>query len=348
MSDERLKTKVGALILVAVTLLVGFVVLLGGFTVGAKRTLYVELADSGSMLYGAPVKIAGVRAGRVDEVRFLVDRDARRSEPRREAEPRVNVRVRVLISVEMAPSVRHDSEFYVTTQGVLGEKYLEILPGSPESPEWAEGSYIRGNDPPRVDLLFAKADAILGRVDALLSGGGDLDLADLVTTLTRLIKNLDRFLEENRERMDRIVVNVDGALVDGRAVVAAARAGVGDGSEVRAILANARQLTSSLVRDAGPLTAQARTTLARADASLAQLQDLLQAHRSEIDAALGDLPRITERVRTLTRDAVAIASGLAEGRGTVGQLLVERELYDDIKEMLRDLKRHPWKVLWKE
>ena len=48
------------------------------------------------------------------------------------------------------------------------------------------------------------------------------------------------------------------------------------------------------------------------------------------------------------RDAAAITQGIGTGRGTIGQLIVDQEIYDDLKEMLRDLKRHPWKMLWKE
>ena len=350
MSDEGIKIKVGALIVVAVTLLVGFVVLLGSFSVGEKRILHLELTDSCSMLSGAPVKIAGVRAGRVQAVDFLVERDARQSAPRVVGEPRVNVRVRIAIDAAMAPAVRHDSEFYVTTQGVLGEKYLEIIPGSDAAPEWAEGSYIRGHDPPRLDLLFAKADAILGQVEQLLTGGdGDsLNVGELIGSLTRLTKNLDSFVHDHRAEMDRIVVNVDQAIIDTRAAVAGVRHAVGDGEDLRATISSTRRVAEAVARDAGPLTAQLRQTMATADRSLTEVSALLTSHKADIDAALGDLPGITRRTKDLTRDAAAITAGLTKGRGTIGQLLTDRELYDDLKEMLRDLKRHPWKMLWKE
>ena len=349
MSAERgIKVKVGALIVVATALLVGFVVLLGSFSVGEKRVLHLELADSGSVRSGAPVKIAGVRAGRVEAVEFLVARDARQSAPLREGEPRVNVRLRIAIDAKMAASVRGDSEFFVTTQGVLGEKYVEIVPGSAGAPEWPEGSYIRAHDPPRLDLLFAKADAILGQVQQLESGGGDLDIGELLGALTRLTKNLDRFVEDHRARMDDIVVNIDGALVDARAIVAGARAAVGDGAELRATVVAARRLVEGLSRDAGPLTKQARHTLETADRSLTEVSALLTSHKDDIDRALGDLPAITRRARDVARDTAAITAGLTKGRGTVGQLLLDREIYDDLKEMLRDLKRHPWKMLWRE
>jgi phospholipid/cholesterol/gamma-HCH transport system substrate-binding protein len=37
-----------------------------------------------------------------------------------------------------------------------------------------------------------------------------------------------------------------------------------------------------------------------------------------------------------------------KGNGTAGALLVREEIYADLREMIRDLKRNPWKFFWKE
>jgi phospholipid/cholesterol/gamma-HCH transport system substrate-binding protein len=52
------------------------------------------------------------------------------------------------------------------------------------------------------------------------------------------------------------------------------------------------------------------------------------------DRTLAEARVITERVRS--------------GGGTVGLLLADDEIYDDLKELLRDLKQHPWKLVWKQ
>jgi phospholipid/cholesterol/gamma-HCH transport system substrate-binding protein len=36
------------------------------------------------------------------------------------------------------------------------------------------------------------------------------------------------------------------------------------------------------------------------------------------------------------------------GKGTVGALVMDEALYDDLQEMLRDLKHNPWKFFWKQ
>ena len=46
--------------------------------------------------------------------------------------------------------------------------------------------------------------------------------------------------------------------------------------------------------------------------------------------------------------AAHIVAQVRRGRGTAGALVMDREIYEDIKEMVRDLKRNPWKFFWKE
>ncbi len=44
----------------------------------------------------------------------------------------------------------------------------------------------------------------------------------------------------------------------------------------------------------------------------------------------------------------SIVSHIKKGEGTVGALVMDEEIYDDVQEMVRDLKHNPWKFLWRE
>jgi phospholipid/cholesterol/gamma-HCH transport system substrate-binding protein len=54
------------------------------------------------------------------------------------------------------------------------------------------------------------------------------------------------------------------------------------------------------------------------------------------------------KVQAVATDASALVGDIKKGRGTVGALLVDQQIYDDLKELTRDLKRNPWKFFWKE
>ena len=52
-------------------------------------------------------------------------------------------------------AIHEDADFYVTTEGVLGEQLLAIEPGTPQRPVLAENSIVKGIDPPRLDLFLS-------------------------------------------------------------------------------------------------------------------------------------------------------------------------------------------------
>ena len=80
---KALEIKVGALIVVSLGLLVGFVALLGGLQLSPTYRVFVDYDFSGNIHSGAPVKISGIKVGKVDDVLFLggeLDPDTRVSE----------------------------------------------------------------------------------------------------------------------------------------------------------------------------------------------------------------------------------------------------------------------------
>jgi phospholipid/cholesterol/gamma-HCH transport system substrate-binding protein len=70
--------------------------------------------------------------------------------------------------------------------------------------------------------------------------------------------------------------------------------------------------------------------------------------QERIRKALGDLAQLAERANATAADAQAIVSHIKTGKGTVGALVMDEEIYDDMQEMIRDLKHNPWKFLWRE
>ncbi len=56
---------------------------------------------------------------------------------------------------------------------------------------------------------------------------------------------------------------------------------------------------------------------------------------------------ITDKLMKIADLAEAIMMRLEEGKGTIGKLLVEEKIYDDLASFVEDIKKHPWKLLHK-
>src|SRR5258706_5079498 len=116
MGPRSMEVKVGVLILVALGLLAGFVVVMGGLSFQPTYTVYVDFDNPGGLKTGAPVRIAGVKVGRVAAVEFRG-----RGTDVRSREHQALIRVVASLESQFKTSVFENSRWFVTTQGVLGE-----------------------------------------------------------------------------------------------------------------------------------------------------------------------------------------------------------------------------------
>ncbi len=338
MSERSIEVKVGVLILVAMGLLAGLVLVMSGFSFERTYPIYVDFDNPGGLQSGGPVRMAGVRVGTVKEMRFMggvVDPKTKR---------RTVVRAELSIYKKIKSSIHDDALFYVTTQGVLGEQFLAIDPGSPDHPILAEESIVKGIDPPRLDLFLAKAYELL---DTALTGiqNNRALIGEIADNTAKLLKGLSTVVTEHKERIDRIVVNLEQLSVESVGLVHDARARVNDPRVTRS-LENIERISTDLQRESGPLLKDAREGMANLNRATALVGDPKEQERYR--RALHDLAELLGRANVAAADAQVVVAKIKKGEGTVGALVMDEEIYDDIQEMVRDLKHNPWKFLWRE
>lgn len=335
---RTLELKVGALVVVSLGLLVGFVALLGGLSLQPGFRVFVDYDFSGNIHSGAPVKISGIKVGQVEEVRFLGG----------QLDPQVNrrVQVRLVVKIEQRAhaAIRKDAEFFVNTQGVLGEQYLEIAPGSYEKPELDPGSIVRGVDPPRTDLIIARLYEFLDAVTTLLREDKEV-LRDLLRSGAKVARSFDQLLGENHDNIKKLVTDLDRLTSESADLIAKLDKGIGSPEELRKTLANVESITTALRTDLGPLLQKTRRALDGVGDVAAMLGP---DEKKKIMRSIDELLALSMKAQALATDAAAITGDLRKGKGTAGALLVDPQVFDDLKELARDLKRNPWKFFWKE
>ena len=149
--------RVGLVIIVSVILLGLSVIFIGQLgDVFADRYQLVALMESASGLRpGAPVQVAGRGVGQVERVEFIDPGDRGDSE--------AAVAVWLGVNVSVREQIRRGSRARVRTQGMLGDRLIDIEPGSVDSAILAPGDTI-GTAPALSfdELLGQSADAVLG------------------------------------------------------------------------------------------------------------------------------------------------------------------------------------------
>jgi phospholipid/cholesterol/gamma-HCH transport system substrate-binding protein len=337
--ERSIEVKVGVVILVSLGILAAFVLVMGGLSFEKMFAVYVDFDNPGGLQAGAPVRIAGVKVGSVKELAFL----GGKLDPK--TGRRTLVRAKLAIEEKVRPAIHDNADFYVTTQGVLGEQYLAIDPGTGERPMLAEDTIVKGIDPPRLDLFLAKAYDLLDTTVNGIRNNKEL-INDLAVNTAGLLKGMNETLHDNRPRIDRIVQNVESLSTESNDLVRDARKAYVDNPKIQRMIDNVDHLTTDIQRDSGPLLKDAREAMANLNRVSSTFGDAEE--QAKLKKTLADVAELASRANAAVADAQTIVAHMKKGEGTVGALVMDEAVYDDVQEMIRDLKHNPWKFLWKQ
>lgn len=150
--------------------LVAFVYLL--FNVGNGKglfsnqfILYAKFSDVKGLHHGSEVSLSGLRVGAVRRI-FVMEGEGK------------ELKVELSIDRDIVKWIRQDSVAMIRTQGVLGDKYVEISIGTGDVPVLEEGALIKSGD----------------EVGIFEKGG------NLVETVTKLAQNLEAITSDIRRQ----------------------------------------------------------------------------------------------------------------------------------------------------
>jgi phospholipid/cholesterol/gamma-HCH transport system substrate-binding protein len=159
---------------------------------------------AGGIEEGSPVRVMGIKVGRVKKIEF---------DPSLKSINGEEVKLKLLISIEDKAwsSVRKDSKFFINLAGVIGEKFLEISPGSSTAETFENGDNVRGEDPPRVDQLISQSYGLAGKIIEIVEKN-EGTATNLITQMDKMLTNLNKTLllleqtSKNKE-MSRLLSN---------------------------------------------------------------------------------------------------------------------------------------------
>jgi phospholipid/cholesterol/gamma-HCH transport system substrate-binding protein len=205
--------KVGFLIIVAVALLIWASFSGGGTSIFQSKVKYRAYFDNvNGLVAGSPVWVAGIEAGNVISVEF-VNLDSARQ---------IEAKFRVLNKV--TNMITTDARVKLGTIGFIGDKYLEIIPGTLTNPRLEPESVIITEPSGDLNAVFAQGQEAVsdaGRLMTNLSeitdrvGKGQGFFGKLVTEdtlyteLTRLLSAMTVLIADIQRNQERITVSLE-------------------------------------------------------------------------------------------------------------------------------------------
>ena len=248
-----------------------------------------------------------------------------------------------------AVRVRADTVARVTGKGLLGDKMIELTVGSPDLPHVAEGSLLPSEEPTDVFSAANKVAAAtvkaIERIEPLAQQLGDPKFAEDIRGSAEDLHSLLDAVAHGDGAMHRLFYDpaeadqIQGALANLEPDLGAAQRDAGE----RAGRDRPRAPGARASRTPSSTTARSRRT-PRAPCS--ELHEDLRAIREGNGLAhallYGDDPsqHVMTNLNAMSDDLRAIVGNLKQGKGTLGALLVDPTVYEDIKSAVGNVERN--------
>ena len=336
MSDERSelgrKLRVGVFILVALTAFLGMIYALGAKSrlFEAKYTIYAEFTEVGGLSEGATVRLAGVQIGRVADVHLP-------------EQPGGKVRVDLAIAKRFANRIRKDSVARIETQGLLGDKIIEISVGTAGALPIGPGDVIASRDPADLGQVVSQGAQTVKDVAALAASlretAEGLKQSGLIDQAGATMANARKVTDQ----IARIVNEVERGKGWANALIYQEPVAL---RQLNGLIASTQRLIDRVERGegaAGVLTSEQSTAAAkRLVAAMDRLGRMVQQPGDDagiLPALLFD-PRyrvVLEDLRVMARNFRDVSDRLAGGKGTLGALVKDEPGEPGIRQASQDL-----------
>ena len=278
--------------------------------------LYAVFNNAAGLDINAPVRMVGVNIGRVKGI-DITERKAR-----------------VILYIDEGRSIDRDAVVTIRSQGILGDKYVGISPGT-SGDYYKTGEVIThtrsGTD---LDSLMDSLQTAGTDLSAILSSlrkvigteEGERSMADILQNTRDLSASLSSLVADNRSRVDSIMANLDKltSRLDGI---------TGENREdIREAIVNIRQVTESLRNDLPTLTG-------KLEGAADQVTGVLSENRENVKETVEQIRRDAELLEETLESVRTIAKRIEDGEGTVGKLINEDETYTSLNETLGSLNK---------
>ena len=327
--------KIGLLAVVALVVASTVIFLLSGESgfFWQRYNLHTKFSNAAGLKAGAPVRVAGVEVGSVEDVKFSG----------------ADVLVTFQLNKEMQPRVTTKSVATIGSVSLLGESALDVTAATEGTPIPEDGFVRSGRTPGQLADVAEGATKSLEQATALIK-----DIRAGKGTVGKLFTD------------DALYREIEGFVGAAEAVANSLRAGRGTMGRLLNEDAVYRELSAS-VSNLQVMTAR----LNAGEGSLGKLlQDpslanSLSATTANLDTVTGRLSRgegtagklmtdeaLYNRMNSLSERIDALVGRLNDGQGTAGQLLNDKKLYDnlngaatELRALIQAIQKDPQKYL---
>lgn len=280
MSKLTVEAKVGVFVVIGILMLTYMSMRVGGLSFkrvkGYDVNVYFDSATG--LAEDVQVEIAGVEVGRVRKISLE------------------NGKALVVLRLNSDVRLTKDAKAVIRTKGILGDKYVELVQGSPSAPPLKEGDRIVRTVPTAdMDTLMLTLQEVAENINKLTNSlanvvageKGEASLNSIIENIKEMVATLNKSVQENNDDIRSIISNVRKA-----------------SEKMGALIAGMNDITSKINRGKGTI------------GKLVNEEETV----NNLNSALASLKMITDKIN--------------RGEGSIGKLINEDETVENINTSL--------------
>ena len=188
MNKRSLEFWVGSFIFAGMAVLAAMIIRFGSYD--QLRDTYELTAAfnyTDGVIEGAPVRVAGVEVGRVTKLLLTPDKETK---------------VGIVMDIDQNVPLRKNVRVIINSLGIMGEKYVEFQPQTPDAERLKPGDWITGEDPVSIASITSQMSGVVKQVQAVI---GDEKTG---SKLSQIMDNIVQMTgEPNRENVKVSLAN---------------------------------------------------------------------------------------------------------------------------------------------
>ncbi len=236
------------------------------------------------------VFIAGIKVGSIDDIKLQDDK--------------------ALITLRIMPGVtiEENAKAVIKTKGLLGERYIELVPGKEAAePIKPGGQIIFTESPPDFEELMNKLDGIATDIKSVsqslseVFGGskGAKNIKEMVDNLNRTINHIDRLVTSTNTNLNKTFDSVNAF--------------------------------AKVLKDQGP---DILTNLAQISK---ELHAIIAENKQSVNKTMDNISDASEKLDKTLANLEEISTNLKEGKGTIGKLLTDQKTEEQVSKAISGL-----------
>jgi phospholipid/cholesterol/gamma-HCH transport system substrate-binding protein len=319
MSNE---TKVGIFILIVIAIFIIISMKIGELSFSKKGTYPITMVFSTveGLKKSAPLELAGVEVGSVESI--ILNKD-------------YSAVVTAMLHEDIKLPI--DSVASISTKGVLGDKIIMITPGVSKNTINPGGNLARTKVPPSVDRLLTQLGELTENLSQLSMSlnaafGDEESMREIVVNIRNLTANTSSLVSENKDNISAILTNMRDITDDFTVVSQNLTTTSHNMDGIFAAINSGQGTLGKLVTDDTLYNSITEVMVSIQNVTDSMNEDSTLGLLMSDNTLYYDLLAVSDNLKFITDE-------LASGRGTLGHLLTDDELYASLKETLQNANR---------